>query len=193
MLVEKTQKWPVCCTIFHMPSFHKILEVLWDFHRLFLSRKNRSTNIWHTTGACGPPEKLCLALVSHSYVLYVIVKLAYSKRELIINHSRWSELSQCWASGPEVAFPLFITIHLHAVSCIHCSSFPPPYHFLSWGRGLNTHELIHHYALQVFCYCCWNKTMVNSLSVSPEVYCRAIFVDAMLINESFQIQTLQRT
>ena len=29
------------------------------------------------TGACGPPEKLSLALVQHSIVLRMIVKLSY--------------------------------------------------------------------------------------------------------------------
>ena len=41
------------------------------------------------TGACGAPEKLCLALVPCSYVLRMIVRLAASRRRpLISGHVR---------------------------------------------------------------------------------------------------------
>ena len=36
------------------------------------------------TGACGPPEKLSLALVPRSYVLRMIVNLAYTHLEFLL-------------------------------------------------------------------------------------------------------------
>ena len=41
------------------------------------------------TGACGPPEKLSLALVRCSHVLHVIVKLAYRKSERKYEDTKW--------------------------------------------------------------------------------------------------------
>ena len=39
---------PLYCTIFHMPHFRKLLEVLQDFHCLFGSRNSPTTGIVHT-------------------------------------------------------------------------------------------------------------------------------------------------
>ena len=81
---EKRRKWHsrnVRSTVLHYISyatFSQVLEVLRDFHRLFGSRNSPTTGILSAmfTGACGTPEKISLALVPHSNVLRMIVKLA---------------------------------------------------------------------------------------------------------------------
>ena len=64
------KKSQICCAALRYISYAKFsqnLEVLWDFHRLFGSRNSPTTGILHTIRhvyrACGPPEKLSLALV----------------------------------------------------------------------------------------------------------------------------------
>ena len=53
MSVEKTRrKWHVCCAVLRHISYAKleqILEVIWDFDRLFRSRKSPTTSILLTT------------------------------------------------------------------------------------------------------------------------------------------------
>ena len=79
---KKCRKWHICCTVLRYilyAKFLRSLKVLWDFHRLFGSRNSPSTSILSTmlTGACGPPERLSLALPLRSNVLRMTVKLAY--------------------------------------------------------------------------------------------------------------------
>ena len=69
MSVEKTKETThfaaLYYAIFRMQSFRKSLKVLWDFHRLFGSTKIPTTVIPATfSEACGPPEKLSLALAN---------------------------------------------------------------------------------------------------------------------------------
>ena len=82
---ENYGKWQVCCAvlryIFRTSSFRKSLKFfgtsiasldpetvdLPAFYILFVT----------FTGACGPPEKLSLALAPRSIVLHTIVKLTY--------------------------------------------------------------------------------------------------------------------
>ena len=58
------------CVIFSTPSFRKSLKFFGT--SITSGSRNRPT-----TGACGPPEKLSLALVSRLNVLRMIVKLVY--------------------------------------------------------------------------------------------------------------------
>ena len=81
----------VCCAGLRCISYAKfsqILEVLRDFHRLFGSRNSPTTGISILfamfTGACGPLEKLSLALVPRSNVLRMIVKLACQQEAKIV-------------------------------------------------------------------------------------------------------------
>ena len=68
------------CAIFHMPSFHKSFQVLRDFHCLFRPETVQLPASYILSamfaGACGLPEKQSLALVQHSNILHMIVKLA---------------------------------------------------------------------------------------------------------------------
>ena len=51
MLVDKCRKWHVCCAVLCYILYAKleqILEVLWDFHRLFGSRNSPTTGTLHT-------------------------------------------------------------------------------------------------------------------------------------------------
>ena len=64
------KKSQVCCAALRYISYAKFsqnLEVLWDLHRLSGYRNSPTTGILHTIrhvySACGPPEKLSLALV----------------------------------------------------------------------------------------------------------------------------------
>ena len=70
------------CPIFRAPSFRKSLEF---FETSIASLDPEIVELpafcilsAMFTGACGPPERLSLALVPRSYVLRMIVKLAYS-------------------------------------------------------------------------------------------------------------------
>ena len=65
------------CATFHAPNFRKSLK--------FFGTSNAPLDpelpdIRHVYKGCGPPEKLSLALVPRSYVLRMIVKLAYCYR-----------------------------------------------------------------------------------------------------------------
>ena len=85
----------VCYAVLRYISYAKFLlirEVLRDFHRLFKSRNSPTTSILHTVrhvyrSVC-PPEKLSLALVLHSYILRMIVDLAYLVTCLISKQAR---------------------------------------------------------------------------------------------------------
>ena len=69
------------CAIFRTPSFRKSLKFFWtsiaslDPETVQLPAFSILSAMF--TGACGPPEKLSLALVQRSYVLRMIVKFAY--------------------------------------------------------------------------------------------------------------------
>ena len=79
---KKHRKWHIWCAKFHLPRFHKFLK----FFRTSIASLDPETvqlPAFYTlfavfTGACGPPEKLSLALVPCSNVLCTIVKLCYS-------------------------------------------------------------------------------------------------------------------
>ena len=74
---EKRRKWHSRKRLLRCTALYFIRQVfsLRDFHRLFGSRNSPTTDMF--TGACGPPEKLSLALVPRSNVVRMILKLAF--------------------------------------------------------------------------------------------------------------------
>ena len=65
---------PLYCAIFRTPRFRKSLKC---FRTSIASLDPETVLSAMFTGACGPPEKLSLALAPRSNVLRMIVKLAY--------------------------------------------------------------------------------------------------------------------
>ena len=84
-----------CTALYFVRQVSQIFEVLRDFHRLFGSRNSRilAFSILSAifTGACGPPEKLSLALVPCSNVLRMTVaRWNFLHRLLQKRFRRWN-------------------------------------------------------------------------------------------------------
>ena len=95
---EIRREWRTLATlyyaIFRTPSFRKSVKFFRTsiFHRFFRSRNSRTTSILHTVrhvyrSVC-PPEKLSFALLLRSYILRMIVNLAYLVTCLISKQAR---------------------------------------------------------------------------------------------------------